>query len=195
MSADDSTRRRLMFIFSTSIATTYAPLPSPPPISVTEHFAHSVVSLAHAALIFEDAGMKVVITTMVENGVSLMVCNVPELATAALRALGRHDAAGDRTYMRFGSRLRFSASVFSRKTARTGTKSVGAKSGTRTKTRAITLTGLSSVTDESTRDEGKDEYDLGGGGAARKTELAPAARAERDQKVMWGVGGPERERP
>ncbi|EIN03555.1 hypothetical protein PUNSTDRAFT_128715 [Punctularia strigosozonata HHB-11173 SS5] len=194
MSADDSTRRRLMFIFSTSIVTT-------------------VVSLVHAALIFEDAGIKVVIAAMVENGVSLMVCNVPVLATAFIRAMGRHDSSDTddpddsaaNTYLKFGSKLRFSTSVFKKSAGGGGTTTTtfgwGGKSRGGVSTRAITLTGLSSVTEDSTRDEGKDEY------AQTRTVDLPAAvgtrtvdfgtrTAREDQKVAWvDVPVPDRGAP
>ncbi len=64
MSAEDSTRRRLMIIFSTSIVTTCV-------IDFctarrNAQFLNSIVSLVHAAFIFTDAGSKVVIAAIVE---------------------------------------------------------------------------------------------------------------------------------
>lgn len=148
MSAADATRRRLMFIFSTSVVTT-------------------VVSLVHAALIFEDAGIKVVIAAMVENAVSLMVCNVPVLATAVLRRMGstRDDDADTSAGTRLGTFLRF-RTMKSRGTAAT--------------TVGITLTGRSTVTEGSVDAEHDHERTKdGAGGLGTRTEY-------RDAKVTWG---------
>ncbi|GJE88828.1 hypothetical protein PsYK624_049150 [Phanerochaete sordida] len=78
MSAVDGTRSRLMIIFSTSIVTT-------------------IVSLVHAAFIFKDAGIKVVIAAIVEDTFSLIVCNLPVVVTAFLRRTGRADEDSDAT--------------------------------------------------------------------------------------------------
>ncbi|KAJ3507804.1 hypothetical protein NMY22_g16817 [Coprinellus aureogranulatus] len=63
-------RSRLMIIFSTCMITT-------------------VVSLVHAILILASKGPAIVIVALVESGVSLIVCNVPVIATALLN-LGQH---------------------------------------------------------------------------------------------------------
>ena len=65
MSAVDSTRRRLMIIFSTSIVTTCV-LGRPVPGRDHTNYVNSIVSLVHAAFIFTDAGIKVVIAAIVE---------------------------------------------------------------------------------------------------------------------------------
>jgi len=78
MSAVDGTRRRLMIIFSTSIVTT-------------------IVSLVHAAFIFEDAGIKVVIAAIVEDTFSLIVCNLPVVVTAVMRKAGKPEDDTDHT--------------------------------------------------------------------------------------------------
>ncbi|EKM51748.1 uncharacterized protein PHACADRAFT_262067 [Phanerochaete carnosa HHB-10118-sp] len=78
MSAVDSTRRRLMIIFSTSIVTT-------------------IVSLVHAAFIFEDAGIKVVIAAIVEDTFSLIVCSLPVVVTAIMRKAGKPEEETDYT--------------------------------------------------------------------------------------------------
>lgn len=95
MSAVDGTRRRLMIIFSTSIVTT-------------------IVSLVHAALIFKDAGIKVVIAAIVEDTFSLIVCNLPVVVTAILRRTGRPDEDTDHT-----SQSTFGWKAASRKTTAT----------------------------------------------------------------------------
>ncbi|KZV77408.1 hypothetical protein PENSPDRAFT_747132 [Peniophora sp. CONT] len=65
---DRSLRRRLMFIFSTAIVTTF-------------------VSLVHAAYIIKDGTTSVLISAVVEDCMSLTVANFPVVATAALRKL------------------------------------------------------------------------------------------------------------
>ncbi|KZV95653.1 hypothetical protein EXIGLDRAFT_671924 [Exidia glandulosa HHB12029] len=67
--ANTSLRRRLMFIFSTSVVTT-------------------IVSLVHAVYILRTGGTKVLVAAIVEDTVSLMVANLPVAATAAMRAAG-----------------------------------------------------------------------------------------------------------
>ncbi|KAK2465117.1 hypothetical protein APHAL10511_002925 [Amanita phalloides] len=63
---DRSLRHRLMAIFSTCIITT-------------------VVSLVHTFYLLTSRGIKVEILGIVENCVSLIVCNIPVIATALLR--------------------------------------------------------------------------------------------------------------
>ncbi|KAK2467364.1 hypothetical protein APHAL10511_000599 [Amanita phalloides] len=70
---DDWLRYRLMAIFSTCMVTT-------------------IVSLVHAVYILTAGGKKVVIAALVENGVSLVVCNVPVIASAAIH-LGENYSA------------------------------------------------------------------------------------------------------
>ncbi|KII85936.1 hypothetical protein PLICRDRAFT_94109 [Plicaturopsis crispa FD-325 SS-3] len=90
---DKVLRRRLMIIFSTCIATT-------------------IVSLVHAVFILEDEGVKVILVAIVENGVSLLVCNVPVVVTATLHLRGTSPAESTddgrpSTFIRFASlRLR-----------------------------------------------------------------------------------------
>ncbi|PBK60606.1 hypothetical protein ARMSODRAFT_944675 [Armillaria solidipes] len=63
---DKGLRHRLMVIFSTCVVTT-------------------IVSLVHAAYILTLGETKVVISAIVEDCVSLIVCNVPVVVTAAIR--------------------------------------------------------------------------------------------------------------
>ncbi|KAI0058788.1 hypothetical protein BV25DRAFT_1829790 [Artomyces pyxidatus] len=65
---DKGLRRRLIFIFSTSIVTT-------------------IVSLVHAAYIITSGGKNVLISALVEDCMSLTVANVPVVATALLRSM------------------------------------------------------------------------------------------------------------
>ncbi|KAI0045762.1 hypothetical protein FA95DRAFT_1495059 [Auriscalpium vulgare] len=71
---DTRLRRRIMFIFSTSIVTT-------------------VVSLVHAIYIIRLGGKNVLITALVELSMSLTVANVPVVVTALTRAVGRDSSA------------------------------------------------------------------------------------------------------
>ncbi|EJD36626.1 hypothetical protein AURDEDRAFT_117041 [Auricularia subglabra TFB-10046 SS5] len=89
--ANKGLRRRLMFIFSTSVVTT-------------------IVSLVHAAYILSEGGPKVLVAAIVEDTVSLMVANLPVAATAAMRAAGvkvtEQDAVptGKLSTIKFGKR-------------------------------------------------------------------------------------------
>jgi hypothetical protein len=79
---DRRLRWRLLFIFSTSIATT-------------------IVSLVHAALIISRGGIPGVISALVEDCMSLTVANLPVVATASILRLSRDsngngDADGQR---------------------------------------------------------------------------------------------------
>ncbi|KAH7099185.1 hypothetical protein BKA62DRAFT_744242 [Auriculariales sp. MPI-PUGE-AT-0066] len=67
--ANRGLKRRLMVIFSTSIVTT-------------------IVSLVHAGFIIDVGGKPVLLSALVEDSVSLMVANMPVLATAAMRFAG-----------------------------------------------------------------------------------------------------------
>ncbi|KZV95650.1 hypothetical protein EXIGLDRAFT_765977 [Exidia glandulosa HHB12029] len=83
-------RRRLYFIFSTSVVTT-------------------IVSLVHAAYILRTGGTKVLVAAIVEDTVSLMVANLPVAATAAMRAAGvkigpEAEDAPSLSTMRFGAK-------------------------------------------------------------------------------------------
>ncbi|KAH9955898.1 hypothetical protein BC827DRAFT_1085255, partial [Russula dissimulans] len=62
---DKGLRRRLLFIFSTSIVTT-------------------IVSLVHAAYIITRGGIPVIISALVEDCMSLTVANLPVVATASI---------------------------------------------------------------------------------------------------------------
>lgn len=73
---DKSLRRRLLFIFSTSIITT-------------------IVSLFHAAYIISTGGIPVVISALVEDCMSLTVANLPVVATALFRRLSGDPSDGD----------------------------------------------------------------------------------------------------
>ncbi|KDQ54571.1 hypothetical protein JAAARDRAFT_60555 [Jaapia argillacea MUCL 33604] len=73
---DKSLRRRLMIIFSTSIVTT-------------------IVSLVHAAYIITVGGIKVVISALVEDCMSLTVANLPVAATALFKVFGLYGASDD----------------------------------------------------------------------------------------------------
>ncbi|KZV81495.1 hypothetical protein EXIGLDRAFT_755554 [Exidia glandulosa HHB12029] len=88
--ANTSLRRRLYFIFSTSVVTT-------------------IVSLVHAAYILRTGGTKVLVAAIVEDTVSLMVANLPVAATAAMRAAGvkigpEAEDAPSLSTMRFGAK-------------------------------------------------------------------------------------------
>ncbi|KAG7086353.1 hypothetical protein E1B28_002314 [Marasmius oreades] len=69
---DKALRRKLIVIFSTCIVTT-------------------IVSLVHAAYILTTGGIRVIISALVEDCVSLIVANVPVVVTALLRHAGDHD--------------------------------------------------------------------------------------------------------
>ncbi|KAI0053213.1 hypothetical protein FA95DRAFT_1552711 [Auriscalpium vulgare] len=71
---DTRLRRRVMFIFSTSIVTT-------------------VVSLVHAVYIIRSGGKNVLIAAIVELGMSLTVANVPVVVTAFARVVKRDASA------------------------------------------------------------------------------------------------------
>lgn len=73
---DVALRRRLTLIFSTCIVTT-------------------IVSLVHAAFIFQDGGPKVLVAAFVENTVSLIVCNLPVVAAAMFRLKPSNTARDD----------------------------------------------------------------------------------------------------
>ncbi|KAF8888061.1 hypothetical protein BD779DRAFT_1470436 [Infundibulicybe gibba] len=70
---DKGLRHRLMVIFSTCIVTT-------------------IVSLVHAVYILKLGGTKVVIAALVEDCVSLIVCNIPVVVTASIRLRERTQA-------------------------------------------------------------------------------------------------------
>ncbi|KIK62548.1 hypothetical protein GYMLUDRAFT_72764 [Collybiopsis luxurians FD-317 M1] len=63
---DKALRRKLVIIFSTCIATT-------------------IVSLVHAAFILTTGGIKVIVSALVEDNISLIVANVPVVVTAMMR--------------------------------------------------------------------------------------------------------------
>jgi len=65
---DKGLRRKLMIIFSTCLVTT-------------------VVSLVHAAFILTTGGIKVIISALVEDCISLIVCNLPVAVTALIRTV------------------------------------------------------------------------------------------------------------
>jgi len=81
---DVSLRRRLTLIFSTSIITT-------------------IVSLVHAALIFQDGQSKIVIAALVENTISLMVCNLPVVTAALFRLRVENDDIKPISSLRFNT--------------------------------------------------------------------------------------------
>ncbi|KAJ7147600.1 hypothetical protein C8R43DRAFT_889556, partial [Mycena crocata] len=82
--ADKALRRKLTLIFSTCVVTT-------------------IVSLVHAAFILRNGGIKVVISALVEDCLSLIVANIPIVVTALVNITGETD------HVRTGhSSLRFS---------------------------------------------------------------------------------------
>ncbi|TFK73728.1 hypothetical protein BDN72DRAFT_893690 [Pluteus cervinus] len=100
---DKTLRLRLMVIFSTCIVTT-------------------IVSLVHAAYILTLGGSKVVIAALVEDCISLIVCNIPVVITASIRLRERTQAkkvTEHSTFMKFASRAmtqketRFQTTAFS----------------------------------------------------------------------------------
>ncbi|KAJ6624870.1 hypothetical protein B0H10DRAFT_680622 [Mycena sp. CBHHK59/15] len=66
---DNCLRRRLCVIFSTCIITT-------------------IVSLVHAVLILTRGGPKVLVAAVVEDCISLIVCNIPIVVTASIHLCG-----------------------------------------------------------------------------------------------------------
>ncbi|KAJ7609063.1 hypothetical protein FB45DRAFT_1039220 [Roridomyces roridus] len=91
--ADKALRRKLTIIFSTCVVTT-------------------VVSLVHAAFILRRGGVKVLISALVENSLSLIVANLP-IVIARLINLARDEDDSDpvgrqTTSLRFNSRPWFS---------------------------------------------------------------------------------------
>ncbi|KAH9169614.1 hypothetical protein EDB89DRAFT_1854339 [Lactarius sanguifluus] len=81
---DKRLRWRLVFIFSTSIATT-------------------IVSLVHAAYIISRGGIPVVISALVEDCISLTVANLPVVATASIRRLSGDSSNADGEGQRWSS--------------------------------------------------------------------------------------------
>lgn len=81
---DKRLRWRLVFIFSTSIATT-------------------IVSLVHAAYIISRGGIPVVISALVEDCISLTVANLPVVATASFRRLSGDSSNADGEGQRWSS--------------------------------------------------------------------------------------------
>ncbi|KAJ6561202.1 hypothetical protein DFH09DRAFT_505009 [Mycena vulgaris] len=82
-------RRRLCIIFSTCIITT-------------------IVSLVHAAMILTGGGPKVLVAAVVEDSISLIVCNIPIVASASLRACqsDRHRSHTSSSFLRFATHAR-----------------------------------------------------------------------------------------
>ncbi|KAF9465587.1 hypothetical protein BDZ94DRAFT_1253482 [Collybia nuda] len=89
-------RLRLMVIFSTCIVTT-------------------VVSLVHAVLILKRGGKKVIIAALVEDCLSLIVCNIPVVFTSALRLRERHrnKTTHQPTLLKFSNPLRNKGTTYS----------------------------------------------------------------------------------
>ncbi|KAF8073425.1 hypothetical protein FPV67DRAFT_1411081, partial [Lyophyllum atratum] len=82
---DKRLRRRLTMIFSTCLITT-------------------AVSLVHAALIFLHGGPKVIIAAIVEDCVSLIVCNIPVMVTSIFRIRRKtHQGTAVGSQVRFAS--------------------------------------------------------------------------------------------
>ncbi|KAI9431124.1 hypothetical protein H4582DRAFT_2204298 [Lactarius indigo] len=81
---DRRLRWRLIFIFSTSIATT-------------------IVSLVHASYIISRGGIPVVISALVEDCISLTVANLPVVAAAWIRRLSGDRSNGDGEGQRWSS--------------------------------------------------------------------------------------------
>ncbi|TFK34020.1 hypothetical protein BDQ12DRAFT_690247 [Crucibulum laeve] len=90
---DKGLRRRLMVIFSTCIVTT-------------------IVSLVHAAYILTLGGPKVVVAALVEDCVSLIVCNIPVVVTATFRLRERNEL---RRTTKISTLMKFSSRIFSHK--------------------------------------------------------------------------------
>ncbi|KAF9465586.1 hypothetical protein BDZ94DRAFT_1306937 [Collybia nuda] len=85
---DRQLRLRLMVIFSTCIVTT-------------------VVSLVHAVYILNHGGKKVIISALVEDCFSLIICNIPVVFTSVIRLRERHrnKTTYKSTLLKFCSRL------------------------------------------------------------------------------------------
>ncbi|KAJ7708962.1 hypothetical protein B0H17DRAFT_1000054 [Mycena rosella] len=73
--ADKVLRRKLTLIFSTCVVTT-------------------IVSLVHAVFILRNGGIKVVISALVEDCISLIVANIPVVVTAIVQLTGEEDQVG-----------------------------------------------------------------------------------------------------
>ncbi|KAJ7156897.1 hypothetical protein C8R43DRAFT_883603, partial [Mycena crocata] len=86
---DQSLRRRLCIIFSTCIITT-------------------IVSLVHAAMILTGRGPKILIAAVVEDCVSLIVCNLPIVITASLHVCQseRRRSPTSSSFLRFATHVR-----------------------------------------------------------------------------------------
>ncbi|KAJ6568354.1 hypothetical protein DFH09DRAFT_1313806 [Mycena vulgaris] len=84
--ADKVLRRKLTLIFSTCVVTT-------------------VVSLVHAVFILRNGGIKVVISAMVEDNLSLIVANIPVVVTAVIHITGEEeDTTVQTTSLRFNTK-------------------------------------------------------------------------------------------
>jgi len=123
---DIALRRRLTLIFSSSIATT-------------------IVSLVHAAFIFQDGGSKVLVAAFVENTISLIVCNLPVVAAAVFRLKSPNETSPGDKHL---SSVHFKSST-------TGNRS--RSRGRRTNTVDITTT----IALDELHDHDHDNYDTG----------------------------------
>ncbi|KAJ7089746.1 hypothetical protein B0H15DRAFT_270113 [Mycena belliarum] len=86
---DKGLRRRLCIIFSTCIVTT-------------------IVSFVHVAMILTGGGAKVLVTAVVEDCISLIVCNIPIVVTAGLRRCQNdmHQYPTSSSFLRFDTYIR-----------------------------------------------------------------------------------------
>ncbi|KAJ7460696.1 hypothetical protein FB451DRAFT_1563157 [Mycena latifolia] len=86
---DRGLRRRLCIIFSTCIITT-------------------IVSFVHVAMILTGGGPKVLVAAVVEDCISLIVCNIPIVVTASLRMCqsDTHRSPASSSFLRFATYVR-----------------------------------------------------------------------------------------
>ncbi|KAK7015210.1 hypothetical protein VNI00_019140 [Paramarasmius palmivorus] len=115
--SDKKLRRRLGVIFSTCLITT-------------------AVSLVHAAFIFIGAGHQEVMAAIAEDCVSLIVCNVPVVATVMIRKFsGGNDERGPRKSRATNNRsLTLKFATFNGRSRAAGATSVGQTTTTGTAT-------------------------------------------------------------
>jgi putative effector of murein hydrolase LrgA (UPF0299 family) len=91
--SDKALRRKLIIIFSTCIITT-------------------IVSLVHAAYILSVGGIKVIISALVEDCVSLMIANVPVVVTAVMRFGADQDKKPPPTKSMLSTAMHFASRKF-----------------------------------------------------------------------------------
>ncbi|KAJ7065399.1 hypothetical protein C8F01DRAFT_744462 [Mycena amicta] len=104
--SDKPLRRKLTLIFSTCVVTT-------------------IVSLVHAVYILNNGGIKVVISALVEDSLSLIVANIPVLVTSLFDITGDLDHDNGSTFLQFSTMPWFNGTTgtHTQNTLSTGTSS------------------------------------------------------------------------